>query len=257
MSAIDHIVVSDIISFRCTSLVVCVDVVNQNSCSYKGFNYRRGIVIVTTVLLFVLFLGIGSAPVSAHTSVDVENIKIDVGWGIEPPVIGIRNDFVFKIVEIGETKGSYRGITSAFKSLDATAMYGGATKKMDINSDPRPGYYFSPVIPTKTGSIVIDLKGEINGIAIDVQVPIEDVESTAILDFPPLNKQSSDSDVIALKNAISSLQKEVSSIKSGTGVKDFDMETSYDFAVFSISLGAAGVILAIISMTKIRGKTVG
>ncbi len=228
--------------------------VNQNSCSYKGSNHRRGTVIATTVLLFVLFLGIGSTPVSAHTSVDVENIKIDVGWGIEPPVVGIRNDFVFKIVEIGETKGSYKGITSAFKSLDATAMYGGATKKMDINSDPKPGYYFSPVIPTKTGTIIIDLKGEINGIKVDVQVPIEDVESTAILDFPPLSEQSSDSDVVALKNAISSLQRDVSYIKSDDSNIDVtDSGTNYNFAIFGISLGAAGVILAIISMIKKRG----
>ncbi len=230
--------------------------VNQNLFSFKRSNYRRGTVIATAVL-FVLFLGIGSTPVSAHTSVDVENIKIDVGWGIEPPVVGIRNDFVFKIVEIGETEGSYRGITSAFKSLDATAMYGGATKKMDINSDPKPGYYFSPVIPTKTGTIIIDLKGEINGIKVDVQVPIEDVESTSILDFPPVSGQSSSSDVVALKNAISSLQKEVSSIKSGPKVKDVNSETGYDFAVFGMSLGAAGVVLAIISMTKKRGKSIG
>jgi len=62
---------------------------------------------------------------------------------------------------------------------------------------------------------------------------------------------------VALKNAISSLQKEVSSIKSGSGVKNFNSETGYDFAVFALSLGAAGVVLAIISMTKKRGKSIG
>lgn len=230
--------------------------VNRNLFSFKRSNYLRGIIIATTVL-FVLSLSIGTASVSAHTSVDIDNIRIDVGWGLEPPVVGIRNDFVFKIVEIGKTEGAYKGITSAFKNLDATAMYGGATKKIDISSDPRPGYYFSPVIPTKTGSIIIDLKGEINGIEVDVQIPIEDVESTAILDFPPVSGQSSSSDVTALKNAISSLQKEVSSIKSGSGIKDFNNEASYDFAVFGMLLGAAGVVLAIISMTKKRGKSIG
>ena len=109
---------------------------------------------------------------------------------------------------------------------------------------------FAPVIPTKTGSITIDLKGEINGIKVDVQVPIEDVESTAILDFPSLSKQSSNSDITALKNAISSLQKEILFIKSDSGIKDVNKKTSYDFAVFGISFGAAGVILAILSMTK-------
>ena len=235
---------------------MCVDMVNQSIFSFKRSNLLHGIIIAATVL-FVLSLSVGSAPVSAHTSVNVDNIKIDVGWGLEPPVVGIRNDFVFKIVELGETEGAYSGITNAFKNLEATAMYGGATKKLDISSDPRPGYYFSPVIPTKTGSIIVDLKGEINGVEVDVQIPIEDVESTAILDFPPLSGQSSGSDVIALKNAISSLQRDVSSIKSGSESDTSDSGTGYDFAVFGMSLGAAGVVLAIISMTKKRGKLVG
>ena len=209
-----------------------------------------GIAAIVTGLLFV-FVFVGSAtPASAHTTVEVKHISIDVGWGIEPPVVGIRNDFVFKITEPGETEGSYKGITNAFKNLEATAMYGGAAKKIEVNSDPRQGYYFSPVIPTKTGSIVMDLKGEIDGIEVDVQIPIEDVESTAILDFPPLDQQSSSSDIISLKNAISSLQKEVTSIKSGGVIENTDKGTNYNFAVFGMSLGAAGVVLAIISMTR-------
>ena len=146
-------------------------------------NALSGFGLVATVMLF-MFLGFGTIPASAHTSVDIENIQIDVGWKSEPPVVGIRNDFVFKIVELEDREGMYSGITSAFKDLEATAMYGGATKKLDINSDPRAGYYYSPVIPTKTGSIMVDFKGTINGINVDVQIPIEDVESTAILDFP-------------------------------------------------------------------------
>ena len=128
-------------------------------------------------------------------------------------------------------------------------MYGGATKKLDINSDPRPGYYFSPVIPTKTGSIMVDLKGEINGINIDVQIPIEDVESTAILDFPQRNTQTSSSEVLALKNAISSLQREVSAMSSETKNVSY-VEGNYDLVFFSLSLGVAGVILAIVSMIR-------
>ncbi|WP_457765497.1 hypothetical protein [Candidatus Nitrosopumilus sp. bin_68KS] len=205
--------------------------------------------MVATVMLF-MFLWFGTIPASAHTSVDIDNIQIDVGWGIEPPVVGIRNDFVFKIVELGDREGLYTGITSAFKNLEATAMYGGATKKIDVNSDPRPGYYFSPVIPTKTGSIIMDLKGKINGIEIDVQIPIEDVESTAILDFPQINTQTSSSEISSLKNTISFLQKEVSIMKLDSKDTRMDDGESYDLAIFGISLGAAGTIFAIIAMTK-------
>ena len=209
------------------------------------------IAAITTGLLFMtLFVGT-AIPVSAHTTVHVENISIDAGWGIEPPVVGIRNDFVFKVTTPGETEGSYKGITSAFKNLEVTAMYGGATKKIDISSDPKPGYYFSPVIPTKTGTIIIDVKGEIDGTIVDVQIPIEDVESTSILDFPPVSEKSSNSDVAALKNAISSLQQDVSSIKSDdSDIKVSNTGTNYDFAVFGMSLGAAGIVLAIVSMIR-------
>ena len=210
----------------------------------------RGMYFSAAVLLF-LFLVLGSiTPVSAHTTVIVDHVTIEAGWGLEPPVVGIRNDFVFKITQPGETEGTYRGIASAFKNLEATAMYGGVTKKIDINSDPRLGYYFSPVIPTKTGTIVIELEGEIDGVKIDKQIPIEDVESTAILDFPPTSSQSSNSDIIALKNGLKSLQQDVSLIKSGRGAEIVDEGTSYDIAVFGLSLGAAGVIVGIVSMTR-------
>lgn len=214
-----------------------------------------GFTAIFTGLLFVtVFTGFAVAPASAHTTVHVENVAIDAGWGIEPPVVGIRNDFVFKVTTPGGTEGSYKGITSAFKNLEVTAMYGGATKKIEINSDPKPGYYFSPVIPTKTGTIIIDVKGEIDGTIVDVQIPIEDVESTSILDFPPTSDKSSDSDVVALKNAVSSLQRDVLSIKSGTSdIKVSESNgngTNYDFAVFGMSLGAAGIVLAIISMIR-------
>ena len=190
------------------------------------------------------------SPSFAHTSVDVESYKIEVGWKIEPPVIGIRNDIILKITESGDSEGSYKGVTSVFKNLEATVMYGGATKKIDINSDPRPGYYFSPIIPTKTGSYIMDLKGEISGTLVDIQIPIEDVESTSILDFPPFSGEGP-VDVTALKNAISSLQQDVSKLKSGeTSVSSNDSGAAYDFAIFGLSIATAAIVLAIIALVK-------
>ena len=68
-------------------------------------------------------------PSFAHTTVEVGQYKIEVGWGIEPPVVGIRNDIVFKITESGENEGTYTGITSVFKNVDATVMFGGRIQK--------------------------------------------------------------------------------------------------------------------------------
>jgi hypothetical protein len=207
------------------------------------------VVKIATFGFIALLISVGMlTPSFAHTTVEVEQYKIEAGWGIEPPIVGIRNDIVFKITESGETEGTYRGITSAFQNLEATVMYGGASKNMDINSDPKPGYYFSSIIPTKTGSYLMDLQGEIRGVIVNVQIPIEDVESTSVLDFPPTSSESS-ADVSALKNAISSLQQDVSKLKSGE-TSTSNGGAAYDFAIFGLSIASAAIILAIIALIK-------
>ena len=207
------------------------------------------VVKIATFGFIALLISVGMlTPSYAHTTVEVEQYKIEAGWGIEPPVVGIRNDIVVKITESGETEGTYRGITSAFQNLEATVMYGGASKTMDINSDPKPGYYFSSIIPTKTGSYLMDLQGEIRGVVVNVQIPIEDVESTSVLDFPPTSSEGS-VNVSALKNAISSLQQDVSKLKSGE-TSTSNGGAAYDFAIFGLSIAAAAIILAIIALIK-------
>jgi hypothetical protein len=184
--------------------------------------------LLTTIAL--LLFGSVFSVAFGHKTVNVEQYEIVVGWGIEPPIIGFRNSITFKINEI-ESESVKSGVTNAFKNLEATAKFGGITKIMDI-----------------------DLTGEINGIPVDASVQIEDVENTAILDFPPTTS-SSNQDVSALKNAMSSLQQDVSDIKSKIGNIDtssanYNVEAAYNFGVFGLALGAAGVILAIVAMIK-------
>ena len=206
---------------------------------------------VLTLSFVALLFSVGLVTQAfAHTTVEVEQFEIEVGWGIEPPVVGFRNDFVFKITEPGENPGLKVGVKNAFKNMQATAKFGGVTKVLDIGSDPRPGHYFSHVIPTKTGSYSIHLEGEINETPIDIDIPVEDVESTAVLDFPPSSGSSSDQDVAALKSAVSSLQQDVSSIKSGSGIEVSSEGAAYDYSILGLSIAAAAIILAVIALVK-------
>ena len=223
------------------------------------------VVPVVAVAAAVLLLGgMMTAPSSAHTTVHVEQYTIEVGWGIEPPIVGIRNDLVFKITEPGSSEGSYHGVANAFKAMQPTAMFGGVTKQIDMNSDPRPGYYFSPVIPTKTGSYSVELAGDLYGTAVDVKIPIEDVMPTAVLDFPPTSSgDSGGADIAALKNAVSSLQQDILKLKMSGGDNDGSSSggeggnggsagASYDIAIFGLSIAAAAIILAVIALVKRR-----
>jgi len=206
-------------------------------------------------LVVLLAMGFVFAPAFAHTTIHVEQYEIEAGWGDEPPVVGLPNTIVIEVAESGEKEGLRSGVTSAFKSMTATLVSGGATKVLDINSDPRPGHYYAKILPTKTGSISVKLVGELNGLPIDVVIPIEDVESQSLIEFPPTSGSSSAGEIGALKNALSSLQKDVSNIKSNVGdvslsAGGVDIENTYNFAVFGLSLGAAAVILAIIAMLR-------
>ncbi len=173
----------------------------------------------------LIVLGFSFTSVYAHTTIQVGPYEIEAGWLDEPPVVGILNAITIDIREPGDVEGVSTGIT------------------------------YAKIIPTKIGSLQLELKGEVNGVEIDVVIPIEDVESTSVLDFPQTSGSSSGQEVAALKNAITSLHKDVSSMKTQVGgintdSGDFDTETAYNFGVFGVSLGAAGVILAIIAMVK-------
>ncbi len=228
---------------------------------------NHGILAVSAVaaaasMLFVA--GMMDVPSSAHTTIHVEQYAIEVGWEIEPPIVGIRNSLFLKIVETGDTEGTYKGITGAFKDMKATAVFGGVTKEVDVNSDPRLGYYLAPIIPTRTGSYAVELRGDILGTPVDAMIPIEDVMSSAILDFPSTTSGGDKSgEIAALKNAISSLQQDVLEIKTsgmggvndgggdgGSGNNTDGGASSYDIAFFSLSIGAAAIILSVIAMVK-------
>ena len=206
--------------------------------------------ILAMGIVALLLVGAGVES-HAHTTVHVEQYEIEAGWGIEPPIVGIRNDIVIKVLEPGGTPGTVMGVTNVFRDAGATVSFGGASKPLDISSDPRPGYYFSPIIPTSTGSYSVSIQGEIHGTPIDVKIPIEDVEPTGILDFPPAG--SGDSvDVSAMKNAISAIQQDVSALKSGQTDIPSDGGAAYDFAVFGLSIAVAAIVLAVAAMVRRR-----
>jgi len=208
--------------------------------------------IFSFVLIFSLLFFSGLSLAHAHKTITVENLEIEVGWQDEPPLVGLMNAITFELNE--NTPDGQSGIKNAFKNLVATVKSGGLGKTLDIESDPQAGHYYSKIIPTRTGSLIIELSGDINGILIDSEIAIEDVEDKSLLAFPDTTG-SSDQDVVALKNAMSGLQKEITSLKSKIGGLDAPSgkvsgETAYNFGIFGLSLGAAGVILAIVAMIK-------
>ncbi len=215
------------------------------------------IIIMTAALLIMTAATSVPTAVHAHTTVEEGGYTIEVGWGIEPPVVGYRNTLVFDISRPSGDGGAgvTSGIKNAFKALDAYVVFGGASKPLDVSTDKRPGHYFSDIIPTKTGTYAVRLDGEINDTPISVEIPIEDAEATAILDFPPKASGGANSaDLDAVKQAVSAMQRDLSGLTrdgaQSTTTTNQDHGMAYDLAIFGMSMGAAGIILSVISMVK-------
>jgi hypothetical protein len=115
----------------------------------------------------LVVLGFGFTFAYAHTTIQIDPYEIEIGWQDEPPVVGILNAITIDIREPGDVEGVSTGVINAFKKLDASVVSGGASKVLDINTDPRPGHYYAKIIPTKTGSLEVKLVGEINGVQIN------------------------------------------------------------------------------------------
>jgi len=206
-------------------------------------------------MFFIFSVFIFSATIAnvyAHTEVKIDDYIVDIGWGDEPPVVGFRNFIVIEIQQ--EIDGALIGVPSAFQNMDVFARSGGASKELDIVEDSKPGFYTAKIIPTKTGTIAIKLQGELSETIIDVQIPVEDVENTSILDFPP-SSSSSDQDIISLKNSLNSLQSEIVELNLkidgvDSNPNQSNSESAYDFGIIGMATGIAGTVLAIFSVLK-------
>jgi hypothetical protein len=203
--------------------------------------------VFLVVLLAVITIS-GFSSASAHKTVTVGQYDIEVGWRDEPPLVSQQNAIVFAITT-DEGDGVTSGVVNSFRDLQATVKSGSVTKTLDILSDTKPGHYYAKIIPTKVGTLVVELKGTINGVDVNEEIAIEDVENINTLAFPPADV-SGLPDLAQLKNAMSSLQRDVAGLKSGGSGTGNDTSGSYDLALFAMALGAAGIILAVIAMIK-------
>ena len=203
------------------------------------------------VLLTMILFAVPTA--LAHTTTVVGPYEIEVGWGLEPPVVGVRNTIVLSVTEPSPDNPNVQsGIFNAFRDMDVTVYHGGASKDLAIHSEVRPGNYFADIIPTKTGSYEVEIQGTLNGVPVDIRVSAEDVESSALLDFPP-TAGTSNRDIDALKAQVEFMQNQIDSTTSAPA-ESSNGGMAYDISIMGISLGGAAVILAVVALAR-RSRT--
>src|SRR5690348_4848628 len=149
---------------------------------------KTRIVALATVSILILLVFSNSPfvikPASAHKTTVFGNYLVTVGWQNEPTYAGLLNA---PIVEVKKGSGdNAKPVINALANMQISIKYGSVTKQLDFVPDSTvDGQYVSPLIPTRVGSYSLIMKGTIEDQSIDTEIPLDDVASVDVLNFPP------------------------------------------------------------------------
>ncbi|MFN4337272.1 MAG: hypothetical protein ACK4FV_06825 [Candidatus Nitrosocaldus sp.] len=214
--------------------------------------------VLLAVIAIIIAVSGTTNNVYAHTNVVVGDVEIIAGWLNEPPVVGERNAIYFEFIRNG------RPYAIDPSNLSIEVRYGNASKSIDIEPlEGKLGVYISPIIPTRTGTYSIYIKGSVAGNPVDASVFIEDVESKGRIAFPDVEGSDSANIAPRLQVALAELQKNIDSLSAKVdelntkvggieGSKSGQVDSAYNYGIVGLGLGAAGVIVGVSAMIARR-----
>lgn len=233
--------------------------ISENLTSFmKSIINSIGVLGIVTVAILALT---STSNAYAHTNVVAGNVEIVVGWLNEPPVIGERNAIYFEFIRDG------RPYAVDPSNLSIEVRYGNASKSIDIEPlEGKLGAYISPIIPTRTGTYSVYMKGSVAGNPVDASVLIEDVEGKGRISFPDVEGSDSADVAPRLQAALAELQRSIDSLSARVddlsmkvdemeGSKSIQVESAYNYGMVGLGLGAAGVIVGVSAMIAKRSSS--
>ena len=217
--------------------------------------------IIASALIVASMSALPSA--QAHQQFEFGQITIEPGWASEPPLVGQLNH-----IEVFVTTGpDDQPVRNAFANLSISIQKGGETKELAFQpSEETAGHYLAEIFPTQTGAYSLAIEGQVEGQTIETTVPIEDVEDTGRLEFPPSSGGGSNSDQQSqqitqqLGTIMSDLSTQIEEIRqiseNATNNTQQSLQVSQDtkltadraylVGMIGAGMGAAGIIIAVV-----------
>lgn len=212
-------------------------------------------IFLLPLAFLVLITAFNFAPALAHTTVEQGDVRIEAGWGTEPPLVGQLNTVVLEVTRIS----SEEPITNALAQADISITKGATNKPLDFRPQEEPGVYAVNILPTQTGQISLAIKGTIGGQAFDQTVEIEAIEDTTLVEFPPASGGGiSDEAIRQLQTVITDLTQQVDeaniaaqeakdAAQAATELKN-TVDSAYLFGMIGIGVGVAGIAIGVAAM---------
>jgi hypothetical protein len=210
---------------------------------------RRIPALAAALTAIILALAL-SGQALAHEEVTVGKYKIEVGWVVEPPVVGEANGIYLSVINT-ETNEPPEHVD---ETLRVFVMAGGQTGEVHLQplggsehteegehaaeGEAAHGAFSGPLIPTARGVITVKLEGKIEEQDVNVSVDIEEVEAATALEFP-----ISLASVPAMNQQLSDLRSTNQSLQ--------DSVARYQLvAAGGVILGLAGLAVGLVGMRR-------
>ncbi len=173
---------------------------------------RLFLLAIAAVLISIVIVLTHPATALAHEERTVGPYKFEVGWHVEPALVGQVNAVELTVTQDGKP------VQDVEKALLVTVSTGGKTSdKMQFTpSDETPGQYTAPIIPTVVGDYKFHFVGSIGTTQVDETFDSADgkfdsVDPVTDLQFP--EKEPSNAE---LQKEIDDLKAELAALKGNT-----------------------------------------
>jgi hypothetical protein len=198
------------------------------------------IVAALSAVLFVALLVVPTA--SAHVEKESGPFRVELGWGVEPPLTGLDN---FVQVEVADAPGAPIAVPAG--ALSVEVAYGASAVTLPLVPAEQPGELRADLIPTRPGTYAFHVDGTVRGRALEVgatcsEATFECVEDAAGAEFPVRDPSSGE---LAQR-----LLRESERVQQASD----DADSAHSLAIVALALAAAALATAIGAVMHGRRK---
>jgi hypothetical protein len=180
-----------------------------------------------TLILALVGLSVMAETAAAHTRVELGPYVAIVGWEIEPPIVGERNQIVIDLRE------EENPVTGAEAGLAVELLYAGRSFRSNLIPTATPGYYHVEILPTVRGQYSVRLFGTLGDMEIDQTIDPEPVFAADRLQFPEPQPEPRE------------LVQRLDDLES-------DLRTARTLALAGVVVGVIGLLTAVFTLIKGR-----
>ena len=228
----------------------------------SGIKHAPAILLAVLIGFVAVSFGYSAHPASAHITKTFGNLSVELGWNVEPALTGQMNAAELTIFTGSSSKPQY--VINAVANLQTTLQYGTVTKPLQFLPSPTTeGQYLSPIIPTKEGTYTVQLKGAIGGQTIDTSINLDDVASVDTINFPPSSTGSNSippnlqgildqltNDITIAKTSADAAAQTAAADQKAVQEAKSAADTSFLIGVTGIGIGIAGIVIAVLAMSR-------